>query len=43
MHGSGIMRKFLSAFFGLRDWHQMHDPEYYQKLLLDGVVRKPCV
>ena len=43
MLGSGNINKFLAAFFGLRDWHEMHDPEYYQKLLLEDLVRKPCV
>tara|TARA_R110002124_G_C8543010_1_gene478505 strand:- start:67 stop:510 length:444 start_codon:yes stop_codon:yes gene_type:complete len=37
--GSGIVAKFLSAFYGLRDWSEMHDPNYYQYLLLPGVVR----
>ena len=35
--GSGIINKFLSAFYGLRAWDEMHDPSYYQKLLLPGV------
>lgn len=37
--GSGIIATFLSAFYGLRDWHETHDPDYYQNLLLPGVVR----
>ena len=37
--GSGIMENFLSAFFGLRSWSEMHDPNYYEKLLLPGVQR----
>lgn len=37
--GSGIIRKFLSAFYGLRSWNEMHDPYYYEKLLLSGVRR----
>lgn len=35
--GSGIICKFLSAFYGLRAWDEMHDPNYYQNLLLPGV------
>jgi alpha-amylase/alpha-mannosidase (GH57 family) len=37
--GSGIICKFLSAFYGLRAWNEMHDPYYYQKLLLPGIKR----
>jgi len=35
--GSGNIRKFLSAFYGLRPWDEMHDPNYYQKLLLPDI------
>lgn len=38
--GSGIIVKFLSAFFGLRSWNEMHDPNYYEELLLPGVRRE---
>ena len=38
--GSGIIRMFLSAFYGLRDWTEMHDPGYYQNLLLAGVSKR---
>lgn len=37
--GSSNIQMFLSAFFGLRAWDEMHDPNYYQKLLLPGVQR----
>ena len=32
--GSGIINTFLSAYYGLREWKEMKDPEYYDKLLL---------
>ena len=38
--GSGIISKFLSAFYGLRNWAEMKDPAYYEALLLAGVVRR---
>ena len=38
--GSGIITMFLSAFFELRPWDEMHDPNYYQNLLLPGVQRR---
>lgn len=37
--GSGIVNKFLSAYYGLRDWEEMKDPKYYSALLLPGVSR----
>ena len=37
--GSGIINKFLSAFYGLRSWDEMADPIYYEKLLLPGIKR----
>ena len=37
--GSGIIADFLSAFYGLRDWREMNDPDYYSTLLLPGVSR----
>lgn len=37
--GSGNIKSFLSAFFGLRAWDEMNDPNYYEKLLLPGVHR----
>jgi len=41
--GSGIITKFLSAFYGARAWDEMHDPNYYQNLLLQGVRRNDHV
>lgn len=38
--GSGIITSFLSAFYELRDWNEMKDPEYYSKLLKPGVTRE---
>lgn len=35
--GSGIINMFLSAFYGLRDWREMYDPNFYQSLLQPGV------
>ena len=35
--GSGIIVKFLSAFYGQRQWNEMKDPNYYNNLLLPGV------
>ena len=37
--GSGIITGFLNAYYSLRDWHEMKDPDYYAKLLLPGVSR----
>ena len=37
--GSGIITGFLNAFYGLRNWREMKDPDYYTKLLLPGVSR----
>lgn len=38
--GSGNIKDFLSAFYGMRDWHEMFEPKYYENLLLNGVNRK---
>lgn len=32
--GSGNLRKFLDAYFGLRAWDDWHDPEYLDRFLL---------
>ena len=34
--GSGIMESFLNAYYGLRNWEEMKDPMYYDKLLFNG-------
>ena len=33
--GSGIMCKFLNAFYGLHPWDACHDPNYFDNLLVD--------
>jgi len=38
--GSENIKDFLSAFYGMRDWYEMYQPEYYENLLLKGVNRK---
>jgi hypothetical protein len=37
--GSGIIAMFLAAYYGIRDWDEMKDPQYYQNLLLPGVQK----
>jgi hypothetical protein len=32
--GSGIIRKFLNAYYGMLPWDDWHDPEYLDKLLV---------
>lgn len=39
--GSGSIMKFLKAFFGLYPWDGLHDPEYFDKLLLPS-KQKPA-
>lgn len=39
IRGSGIIKKLLEAFHGLRPWDSFHDPAYLDKLLLSGVAR----
>jgi len=43
MIGSENIQQLLGAFYGLRAWDEMFDPNYYQKLLLPNVSRKQCV
>lgn len=38
MIGSGILVRFLRSYHGLDCWDQMHDPDYFDKLL----VTKEC-
>lgn len=38
--GSGIIERFIRAYFGLEAWDPMLDPEYFDKLLLSP-DRKP--
>jgi len=37
--GCGIIRKFLNAYFGFLPWDMMHDPNYFDKLLLPQAPR----
>jgi hypothetical protein len=39
MHGSGIMREFVNAFYGLASWNGYFDPNYFDKLLIDPSKR----
>ena len=34
VYGSGIVMKFMDAFFGLAPWDDFHDPRYLERLLL---------
>lgn len=38
--GSGILRKFVNAYFGLYPWDEWHEPDYLDKLLI-APDRKP--
>lgn len=40
--GSGIVRKFANAYFGLLPWDMMHDPNYFDKLMLPGAAQPSC-
>ena len=37
--GSGIVSKFLNAYFALAPWDAMHDPDYYDCLLLNASLK----
>lgn len=41
--GSEIIAEFLYAWHGQLPWNMMFDPEYFDKLLLDGVVKPNSV
>ena len=41
VEGCGIIVDFLNAYNGLSPWDEMFDPEYYDALLLDNVLRPP--
>jgi len=43
VHGDGTIRKFLKAYHGLIPWNTMHDPEYFDKLLLDIKFRPKTI
>ena len=40
IRGSGIVEKFLNAFYGLHPWDAWHNPRYLDRLLIDP-SRKP--
>ena len=40
-HGSGIVRNFLSAYYGLFPWNGYKDPEYFDKLLMSPSKKPP--
>ncbi|HWB74068.1 MAG TPA: hypothetical protein VG755_03915 [Nannocystaceae bacterium] len=40
VYGSGIITKFMNAFFCLAPWHDFHDPRYLERLLISP-ERKP--
>ena len=39
IRGSGGVNKLLSAYHGVSYWDEYYDPEYFDKLLLAGVIR----
>jgi len=39
MQGSGNMREFVNAFYGLAPWNGYFDPNYFDKLLIDPSKR----
>jgi hypothetical protein len=42
-HTSQIVGSLLSAYHGLIAWDWLHDPRYYEKLLLPGVKVPPTI
>ena len=36
---SGIIIKFLNAFYGMFPWDHFHDPEYLDKLLVSSKLK----
>ena len=36
-HTAGVTPNLFEAYFGLRPWDEMHDPRWYEKVLLPGV------
>ena len=39
VYGAGIIREFLNAYFGILPWNMMHDPTYFDKLLITNIKR----
>ena len=40
---AGVLRDFLSAYHGLIPWNAMHDPAFYDNLLMPGLNRPDSV
>lgn len=38
-YGAGLLSEFLSACHGVLPWNVMHDPVFYEELLLPGFAR----
>lgn len=43
VYGDGNIRKFLRAYHGLVPWNSMHDPKYFDKMLLDQKLRPSSI
>jgi hypothetical protein len=41
--GSGNITEFLSAWHGQKPWNMVYDPEYFDKLLLENVIKPNSV
>jgi hypothetical protein len=39
VRGSGIVNKFLNAFYSLHAWDDWHDPNYLDKLLISPTMK----
>ena len=39
IRGSGVMQKFVLAYFGRSPWDEYFDPQYFDKLLVEGLAR----
>ena len=43
VYGDGIIRNFLKAYHGLIAWNSMHNPHYFDELLLDTKLRPETI
>jgi hypothetical protein len=41
--GSGVLKGFLEAYYGLESWTGMRDPNYFDRLLAPGKKGPKCV
>lgn len=41
--GSGIMKEFMNAYFGLKPWDDWHDPTFLDSLLAPGAKRPSAI